>query len=238
MYQEKVFINSNDVDNHCELKISTIFKYLQQVATNHAEELGVGMEATTNHGMLWVITRMQVNIYKMPKLLETLTIKTHPGEAMIFIFPRFFEIYNEQGELVISASSTWALLDSSTHKIKMKPFSEDYSFTGEKWDSDLPIPEKVAIEDVYLVDDRKVRFSDIDLNGHLNNTKYIEYIIDTHDMNFYNKYRIKSILVNYEKEIRYNEEVRLYSSGNIPEVIIGDVDGKHCFASKIEYEER
>ena len=116
IYQEKIFINSNDVDDHYDLKISTIFKYLQQTATNHAELIGLGMKDTFDKGMFWVITRMHVKILKMPKMLETLTVITHPGNMMMFLFPRFHEIYNEKGELVIVASSIWALLDVNTHK--------------------------------------------------------------------------------------------------------------------------
>lgn len=238
MYQEKVFITSNDVDDHYELKVSTIFKYLQQVSTNHAELLGIGMKDTADKGMFWVITRMKVVIHKMPRMLETLTVTTHPGEMRLFIFPRLYEIYNEQGELVISASSTWVLLDAVTHKIKMKPFDDGFTIPSDLLKEDLPLPEKIRIEDTELVDERKVRYSDIDLNGHLNNTKYIEYIIDTHDINFYNKYYVNSIEINYEKEIRNNEIVKLYSNNQFPELIIGDVDGSHSFICRIEYKER
>ena len=239
MYQEKVFVNSNDVDDHYELKISTIFKYLQQVSTNHAELLGVGKKDTVDKGMFWVITRMRVVIHKMPKMLETLTVTTHPGETMLFIFPRFYEIYNEQGELVISASSSWALLDNETHKVKMKPFDDGFSIPWKKDDRDIPLPEKVSINgDIELVESRKVRYSDIDLNGHLNNTKYIDYIIDIHDSNFYNKHQVKEILINYEKEIKDCDEVKLYSNNSIPEIIIGDVENTHCFLAKIIYEGR
>ena len=239
MYQEKIFITSNDVDDHYDLKISTIFKYLQQVSTNHAELLGLGKKDTVDKGMFWVITRMKVIIHKMPKMLETLTVTTHPGDMMLFIFPRFYEVYNEQGELVISGSSSWVLLDNETHKVKMKPFGDGYSLQGEKDERDIPVPEKViGLDNIELVDERKVRYSDIDLNGHLNNTKYIDYITDTHDSHFYNKYCVKEILINYEKEIKDNDEVKLYSDNSIPEMIVGDVNDSHCFIAKINYEER
>ena len=238
MHSEKIFINSNDVDDHYDLKISTIFKYLQQVSTNHAELIGLGKKDTVDKGMFWVITRMKVVIHKMPHMLETLTVTTHPGDMMMFIFPRFYEVFNEKGELVISASSTWVLLDLETHKIKMKPFGDGYNLPGEKNDKDIALPEKISLPEVSKVDSRKVRYSDIDLNGHLNNTKYIDYIIDTHDMNFYKKHRVKEILVNYEKEIRDSDEVLLYSDNQIPEIILGKVNEINSFIAKIEYEDR
>ena len=238
MYQEKIFINSNDVDDHCDLKISTIFKYLQQVSTNHAELLGIGKEETLRRGEFWVITRMKVIIHQMPKMLDTLTVTTHPGEKVMFIFPRYYQIYNEKGELVISASSSWALLDINTHKIKVKPFEDDFILPFEKLDEDISLPEKINPDQLIIVDERKVRYSDIDLNGHLNNTKYIDYIIDTHDSDFYQKHRVKEILINYEKEIKNNDNVVIYSNKSFPEIIAGSVNDQHSFIAQIEYEER
>ena len=88
------------------------------------------------------------------------------------------------------------------------------------------------------MESRKVRYSDTDLNGHLNNTKYIDYIIDTHDINFYNQYRVKSICINFEKEIQDNEVVEMYSNNSLPEVVSGKINNKVIFSSEITYERR
>ena len=238
IYQEKIFINSNDVDDHYDLKISTIFKYLQQVSTNHSELLGIGMKTTVDQGMFWVITRMHVKILKMPHMLETLTVTTHPGDLMMFIFPRYYEIYNETGELVIVASSAWVLLDNNTHKVVTKPYGDGFEYKGISLPEDLSLPGRVAAENLTKVEDRLVRYNDIDLNGHLNNTKYIDYIIDTHDIYFYKKYRVNEILINYEKEIKNGDSVTLFTDGNMPEIIVGDVNGNHSFSAKVTYIER
>ena len=238
MYQEIVFVNSNDVDDHYDLKISTIFKYLQQVSTNHAELIGLGKKDTVDKGMFWVISRMKVVIHKMPKMLDTLTIKTHPGETMIFIFPRFYQIYDQNNNLCISASSSWALVDINTHKLLTKPLDNNFKMPSETRPEDISLPEKVTLSSLEFIEERKVRYSDIDLNGHLNNTKYIDYIIDTHDIDFYKTHRVKEILINYEKEIKDQNVVHLYSDIKVEETIVGDVDGNHCFLAKIKYENR
>ncbi len=238
MYQEKIFVNSNDVDDHFDLKISTIFKYFQQVSTNHSELLGLGKKDTFDKGMFWVITRMHVKIYKMPKMLDTLTVTTHPGDSMMFIFPRYYQIYDQDGDLCIAASAAWVLLDNKTHKVITKPFGDGYSFKGESLPEDLKLPDRVTYDNVFKVETRKVRYNDIDLNGHLNNTKYIDYIIDTHDINFYKKFRVKEILINYEKEISNNDLVDLYTDGKMPEIIVGDVESAHSFVAKVTYETR
>lgn len=238
MYEEKILITSNDVDDHYDLKISTIFKYLQQVSTNHSELIGLGKKDTVDKGVFWVITRMQVKILKMPKMLDTLRVTTHPGDLTMFVFPRYYQIYNEQGELCIVASAAWVLLDINTHKIVMKPFGDGYTFKGEKDPSDIPLPGRVTFDNLFELETRKVRYNDIDLNGHLNNTKYIDYIIDTHDVNFYKKHRVNEIIINYEKEIKNGDKVELFTDGSLPEIIVGEVDGVCSFTARVSYEDR
>lgn len=237
-YEEKILVTSNDVDRYFEVKLSTIFKYLQQVSTNHAELIGLGKKDTSDKGMFWVIARMNVIIHKMPHMLDALKVTTHPGDLMMFIFPRYYQIYSESGELLISAVAYWTLLDSNTHKVIMKPFGDGYTFKGEKLDIDLPSPRKITYDELFVCEERKVRYSDTDLNGHLNNTKYIDYIIDTHNTSFYDNKRVKEISINFEHEIKDGDIVTLYSNNLEKEVIVGEVNGVHNFVAEIIYEER
>lgn len=238
MYQEKFFISSGDVDDHFALRLSSIFQFFQIVSTNHSELLGLGKKETWDKGMCWVITRMKVVVHKLPKMLDTITVQTHPGEIMSFLFPRFYQIYSEQGELLVSGSACWTLLDAKTHKVIVKPVEETIAYPSEKHPDDISLPERVIGNDLSLVDTRKVRYSDIDLNTHVNNVKYIEYIIDTHDVNFYNKNSIKEIVINFEREMTIGNEVNFFSNGNNPEVIVGEVDNIRRFSAKITYEKR
>ena len=238
MYQEKFYISSGEVDDHFELKLSSIFQYFQIVSTNHSELLGLGKKETWDKGMCWVITRMKVVIYKTPKMLDTVIVKTRPGEIMSFIFPRFYEIYSEDGELLVAGSACWTLLDAHTHKVIVKPVAEVGNYPSEKHPDDIPLPERVLGSDLSKVDSRRVRYSDIDLNGHVNNVRYIEYLLDIHDVNFYNKYRINEITINFEKEIVIGDEVNFFSNGNIPEIVVGEVDNIRRFSAKLNYSER
>ena len=237
MYQEKFFISSGDVDDHFELRLSSIFQFFQIVSTNHSELLGLGKKETWDKGMCWVITRMKVTIYKIPKMLDTVIVKTHPGEIMSFLFPRYYQIYSEDGELLVAGSACWTLLDARTHKVIIAPVST-VAYPSEKHPDDISLPERVLGDDLSLVDTRKARYSDIDLNGHVNNVKYIEYIVDTHDVSFYQKHQLQEIVINYEREITNGDEIKFYSNGAIPEIVIGEVDGVRRFSAKISYKDR
>lgn len=238
MYKEKVQITSVDVDQNLELKLSSLFKHMQVVASNHAESIKAGHWELFEHNMLWVVIRMEVKIYKTPKLDDVITIGTHPGENKSFIYPRYFEIYDSKGKLIIAASSMWAIIDKDTRRVVLKPEGIKV-IKPEKDKDDLPLPEKVTGEAPHIVDTRKVRYSEIDLNGHLNNTEYIEFMLDTHTPEFYKSHRISEVNINYDKEIKYGDEVILFTDkGDSKEVIKGKVGGVNHFTAQYIYERR
>ena len=237
MYKEKVLIVSTDVDNNLELRLSNLFKIMQVVASNHVATLKFSHRDLMKYNLLWVVIRMEVQIYRTPTLDEEILVTTHPGERKSFIFPRYFEIYDKKGNLIISVSSMWTLIDKETRRVMIKP-EGTVEIKGEVNKDDLPLPLKVSGDATKPVESREVKYTDIDLNGHLNNTSYIEYIINTHDNEFYKHHRIKSININYDKEIKPNSVVNLYTNGELPEVIKGDVDGVTHFTASLEYEER
>ena len=236
MYTKNYYIGSNDVDQFLDLKLPSFFKMMQDIATEHAEVLNIGKANTIDKGLYWVITRIEIEIIEMPKYLQTVTLKTYPGDDLRFIFPRYFQLEDEKGKILIKASSTWAVLSRETHHVCLNPFP-GLKVPTEHLEGEQPLPGKCETGDCKLVETRKVRYSDIDLNGHLNNTKYIDYIVDIRDSDFYKKNKIKHFLINYEKELKDNNEVSIFSNNSNPEYIKGEVDGV-SFTVNITYGNR
>ena len=237
MYKEKVLITSVDVDSNLELRLSNLFKFLQVIGSNHVATLKAGHADLMKHNLLWVVIRFDVQIYRTPKLDEEILITTHPGEQKSFIFPRYYEIYDKHKNLIISASSMWALIDKDTRRVSVKP-PHFPAIKAESIKEDIPLPLKVSSNASTLVEKRKVNYTDIDLNGHLNNTSYIEYILNLHDNDFLKDKRIKRITINYDKEIKPTDIVELYKDGDNPECIKGIVDGSLHFIAELEFEKR
>lgn len=234
MLEKKIYIGSNDVDSNYDLKMSSFFKMMQDIAVEHAEKLNVGHHQTVDRGMFWVINRFQVEVNKMPKYRTNVILKTYPGKTIKFIFPRHFVLLDENNNVLIRASSTWLILDSVNRRIVMNPF-ENNELPFEVMEDELPQPGKIDSLTSNFIENRKVRYNDIDLNGHLNNTKYIDYILDLHDSNFYKENQIKSLLINYNKELKDGDIVSLYSNNDNPEIISGNIGDINAFNVLIEY---
>ena len=86
-----------------------------------------------------------------------------------------------------------------------------------------------------FIERRTIHYSDLDFNSHMNNVRYIELLVDTHDSSFYKDHHIKSISLNYLKEIKEKETVDIYSNASDPEIISVNVDGDVVFVGKVTY---
>ena len=240
MYSEKFLISSNDVDPFLDLSIPALFRLLQAIATTGVASIGAGKEETTDKGYLWVLTRMSVRINKMPRYMDEITLATYPGEQLGCFYFRHFFAKSKDGEELFRASSTWALLQSKDHKVVMKcPFP--HPLTPEKEEGELPRPEKLATPEGAIEQERRrVTYSMCDLNGHLNNTRYLELIVDAKDRRFYEKHAPASIVLNFEKEIQEGEEVsiHLHEESQNKFMVIGKVDGEERFLAKLEFKDK
>ncbi len=238
IFSKKILVESTHVDPFLDLKLSSLFLYLQDVATEHAEKIGIGKSDMSKLHLYWVITRYAVTIHKLPKYCDTVVVKTYGGHNMKFIYPRYFQVESESGEVLVTASSTWMLIDDRTHRVSMNSY-ENVVVPFDHIDGEEPQPIKVnPSADASLFEERVVRYSDIDLNGHLNNTKYIEYILDTHNFEFYKKNKITHIEINYEREVLDGDVVRIYKDENNPEYIRGEANGVTSFETLLTFKER
>ena len=237
MYSEKRIVSSTDVDANQEIRLSTLLRYMQDVATNHVDKLNFGHVALEKENCIWVVVRTELKINRLPKLDEEIILSTHPGEVNGFIYPRYFEVYDKHKNLLVCVSSIWVVLNRDTRRIVLHPFKER-KLAGEVCKDDIPLPEKVVGDASTLVDQRKARYSEVDSNGHINNTNYMNYLLDIHDSLFFKNNRITDVLINYDKEVLPGDKLDIYSNEDNPEIILGKINGQTYFSAKISYTTR
>ncbi len=237
MYKEKFVVQKDEVDTFGEIKISKLMWHMQNVAVEHAIKLKIDRDVLMKDNNIWVVVRYDMKINRLPKLKEKYVITTHPGETKGFMFPRFFQVYDKHGNLLVNISSTWVVVNFDTRRIILRPF-KDVSLPVEKDINDLELPTKINEEAANLVCKRLTKESELDINIHVNNTFYYDYVLSIHDEAFYQENRVSRILLNYEKEITHPSEIEIYSSKTNPEVIIGKVNGNPSFLAKVEFTKR
>ena len=153
------------------------------------------------------------------------------------LYPRYFYILDSNNEVIVRCSSIWALIDANTRKVIVDKDTIK-KLPGEHQDFELPLPSKIApSENKELIEERIIHYSDLDFNCHMNNVRYVELLMDTHDFEFYKTHRPSFISLNYNREIKEKEKVAIYTDKNNPEIIEVKVNDSTSFLAKVTFVE-
>ncbi len=131
---------------------------------------------TLDRGFLWIVTKIKLEIIRLPVYGEDIILKTWPGETSRVYFPRYYELRSSSDELLARASSLWALIEGEKRS-PVIPGAESIHVKGHISGNELLLPTGLRIPDneACKTDSalRTVLYSDIDMNGHMNNTQNI-----------------------------------------------------------------
>lgn len=231
-------ILADDVDMFRNMRHSVFLRWLQEASIAHTEALGAGRDKTLDRGALWVVARVKAEIRRMPCYDETVTFRTWAGKTRHVLFPRYYEILDAEGNIAVRASAVWLLMDAKTRKMA---FPDKYgvripdAFTG----TELPLPAGVPQQEAPVVYRHVVRFQDVDINGHMNNSKYIDIVEDALGFGFMHDYELTGFEIGYEEEIRADRRVSLcgaYGDGKV--YFEGKTGRKTCFRLSATYRDR
>ncbi len=177
IWQKEYRIKTKDVDMFRKLKLSALLELLQEASIAHTEELGFPRQSTLDKGYLWVILQMYFHIFKMPEYDDAVMIESWPGKMQHMLFPRFYRIVNEKKEVMAEGSMMWTLVDAKDRKVAF-PEKHGVIIPETQTEYDIPLPRLFKKEETEHEDDFIVPYSFCDLNGHMNNTRYFDILMD------------------------------------------------------------
>ena len=206
-YREEILLRSKDVDMFRRLRTSELFRLLQEASIRHTEQLGMGRDKTLDRGILWVLLMQRAEITRMPEYDEHIVLKSWPGKTMHLLFPRYYSLETAAGEQLLKASALWSLVDAKTRKVV---FPERYGVVidGAETGEEIAMPGAVAKRETVCERDFTVPYSFVDLNGHMNNTRYFDLVEDCIGAAAAGK-ELKEICVEYQNEARLSETLLL-----------------------------
>jgi acyl-ACP thioesterase len=205
-------VNWYDSDCFGRLSFPGFARFIEESAWRHANELGFGLNDALDGGVVWVIVRLELDIAEIPRWGETVSILTWPrGVDRLFAY-REFEIAGSDGRILARATSTWIVIDRKERKA-VKPSIVDavlpYVDKSRVMNRDaarLSVPS-----DKVLAGTREVRFSDIDTNGHVNNCKYLEWVLDLMEAKDIEKLSSCNISLNFVSELMSGDGVDIFT---------------------------
>lgn len=236
-------IPSFDTDMSATLKPASFLNYAQEAANVHADYIGVGYDNMHITRKAWVLARMHVQFHKLPRWREHINVQSWHKGSSGFQFLRDFVVYDAEGkEKLISATTSWLVIDIDTRRLSKYPeLANDESKSINEHVIEEPAP-KISIpkelESVHVMS-HAVCYSDLDMNGHVNNVKYTEWSMNVIELEVANNKPLKELVINFNNEIKAGDIVEIYrysentEDGTLIYYIEGKVNEKSSFVEKL-----
>ena len=226
---------TSNCDVNRKLKLSELLNWFQEIAIRDTEEHGMGRDKTLDRGLLWVVTGYRIEINRLPVYDEHVTLTSWPGKTIHVFFPRYFRMTDSEGNILLQASSFWVLIDAQSRKVV---FPEEAGVHLEQVivENTPAVPRAPRIADTPEESPYTVSYSVLDLNGHMNNTKYFDAVQDaiypiTHAA------EPKTVLVEFKNEAKFGETFRIrYGKQDNTVSVVGEAD-RMIFRMTLTYEE-
>ena len=235
VYQYEYRILSSDTDANRRLRLSRLMTMLQEASIAHTTELGMGREKTLDRGLLWIVTLQQARIARLPEYDEPIRVKSWPGKTMHLLFPRYYRIEDKKGNALVEASALWALMDEKTRRVV---FPELYGvkIRGVHTGREIPLPVAPRMPQDGEPDTFTVPFSYVDLNGHMNNTRYFDLAEDRMPAALRCR-PITGVQTEYAKEAKEGEAILLRSEVTSDTFLLcGEQNGAKLFRLSLTYQ--
>jgi acyl-ACP thioesterase len=218
------------------IKLSGIADVLQIAAWRHAEELGFGIDdMMVKENRTWALTRLHIEIDRYPKYGEEIVVKTWPKKGdRIFAFRDW--LIEIDGNLIIKATSTYLMIDLTTRR----PLSLEGIYDNTIAPVGLHAIEEPAarIDDVAQDLNREIysSFSDLDVNNHVNNPRYLDWAQTLMPANWWKTHRVNAILVNFFNEVHADQSISIHGGivGNKLQVV-GKEQQKEKFKVELQF---
>ena len=206
IYQQSFLITDNCVNRYGRLKNSMILYFAQEVAGRHFAKISMDYEALAEKGMFWAIIRQRVQITRIPTRGETIRVETWPMPTTRVAYPRSVVAYDEAGNEVFRSISLWVLMDLKERSMIL-PGKSGISVNGTLRGNELAAPGSLSPKVLTNRRPRTVCFTDLDRNGHMNNTRYLDWIDDLLPSAFHEGHNLKEFTVCYLAEAREGQDL-------------------------------
>ena len=213
-HSEEFAVALDEIDFLERLKPSSALQYFQDLATVHADVIGIGFEEMAARNMIWVLSKLSVKYYRSPKVGERITVTTFPRKPSTAFALRDFYVTDIDGNVIMSGSSKWLVIDINNHMIRrcspLFLYSDDMYFPNEPFEnankalSDARDPEmKYVMSDV-------VRLTDMDRNGHMNNARYGDILLNAFTPEYLASHEIDRFDLNFLNEMKFADRYDVY----------------------------
>lgn len=206
IFRQEYHMEAIHLDCFGRVKPSVLLHFAQEAAGDHCKQLALDWDRLAGRNMFWAVIRTRMQISRLPALDEKLTVETWPMPTTRVAFPRSTVGYDEKGNEVFRAISLWVLMDFSTRGMIL-PGKSGIDLAGTLRGNELATPSNLHLQTLGSHMLRRVGYSELDRNGHMNNTRYMDWVDDLLPASFHREHPAREITVCYLSEAREGEEM-------------------------------
>ena len=208
IYSQTFTLTDMDVDCFGRMKLSTLLTCAQEVAGKHSALLGADYDTLLEKQLFWAVSRHKVQITRLPLLGETITVQTWPMPTTRVAYPRSMVALDENGEELFRSISLWVLMDMQNRAMVL-PGKSGVEVAGTLTGSELALPHSLAPKTMSSTTQRTVTYTCLDRNGHMNNTRYLDWVEDLLPSAFHKEHIPKELVICYANEARESQVLHL-----------------------------
>lgn len=229
VYSQDKLLMTADCDCTGSWRASSILELMQDAAGAHGTMLGFGREMLLEHGLVWVISRLEVEMDRYPHFGDSVRVETFPTANRRCFFPRWYVFKDAENREIGRAGSLWMLLDFKERKMASPALVAPLLPDNSALTPPMPLPSLCGevggakLENLYIP-----QYADLDLNMHVNNVKYMDLFCNALGIETMQTYCLRRFTVNYIREIRAGQKLR---------TLLGK-DGLECSFTGMEGDER
>ena len=212
VYEKDAKISFYDLDARGDVKLTALLKHINLAAGANAEDIGAGLDVTVPLGIAFVIQRFAVRIFKWPVYCQTVSIRTWPAEITKGTFRRNGDMWDKEGNKLAEWTGLWVLIGIKERKVRRPktlpiefPANGAMGVTIEAHKIKVPEDEQLIASYPHVM-----RFSEADINEHMNNAIYgdlISNVLEISGSALSHTPKWQEVQFNYLSEVKVGEEV-------------------------------
>ncbi len=208
IYRKSFDITELHTDRFGRVRPSVLLYFAQEAAGSHTAYLGCDYRTLERRRLMWAITRHRVHITRLPVAGEHITVETWPMPTSRVAYPRATVGYDADGNELFRTVALWVLMDVDTRTMVL-PGKSGVPVEGTLRGTELATPHSIARRPLPNRTERTVGYSLLDRNGHMNNTRCMEWVDDLLPSAFHSAHPAREFTVCYLSEALEGQRLAL-----------------------------
>lgn len=208
IYRQSYEITDIHVDCFNRLKSSVLLYFAQEAAAGHCMQLHTDWDTLAKQHLFWAITRHRVQISRLPMKGEKITVETWPMPTTRVAYPRSTVAYDEDGNELFRTIGLWVLMNTDTRSMIL-PGKSGVLVPGTIRGTELAVPGSLMPHPGKSSMHRTVSYTDLDINCHMNNTRYMDWVDDLMPSSFHRDHPVRELTVCYLSEAKEGQDLEV-----------------------------